>query len=387
MIQAGYWRYELRAIKTISMKKHLNICIFPKKQLYLQQKKKLMIDDRNLLLSIIVPVYNVENYVRPCIESIFRQGLEEDVFEVIIVNDGTKDRSMEVIQDIICQHKNITVINQENKGLSVARNKGIATAKGEYILMPDSDDLLIENSLKPLLEKAIETKVDLVVADFLIMNDKEIENYKYIPNAKDAEFIEKTGERLIMEDLVFYECYVWRTLYNRNLLINNNLTFFPGITYQDRPFTYACYLKAKKCLKSSSHLYIYRKGHTSAASYSFNKIKACDYCVSIADTWKYANSEKLSIQLQRKIIDNLYNNIFILCRRTVREIESQKDRIEISGYLSIIIPELPQTNLKQRIKNFMLKKTPHTYINLFYIYVNLYQDRILPFIKHHILFH
>ena len=132
-------------------------------------------------LSIIVPVYNVEKYIKPCIESIFKQGLDEDSFEVIIINDGTKDKSMEVIADFISQHQNITVIHQVNQGLSVVRNNGIAVAKGEYILMPDSDDLLIENSLKPLLEKAIETKADLVVADFLTMKDENIDDLQCIP--------------------------------------------------------------------------------------------------------------------------------------------------------------------------------------------------------------
>ena len=130
--------------------------------------------DADCLLSIIVPVYNVEKYIRSCMESIFRQNMDENVFEVIIVNDGTEDRSMEVIQDIINEHSNITVINQENLSLSVARNNGIAKAKGEYILMPDSDDLLIDDSLSLLLEKAIESKADLVVADFLEMTNEEI---------------------------------------------------------------------------------------------------------------------------------------------------------------------------------------------------------------------
>jgi glycosyltransferase involved in cell wall biosynthesis len=125
-------------------------------------------------LSIIVPVYKVEKYIHTCIESIYKQGLDEDSFELIIVNDGTPDNSMEMIQDIIAQHKNITIINQENQGISMARNNGIAIAKGQYILMPDSDDLLIENSVKPLLEKALETKADMVVADFVEMNDEEI---------------------------------------------------------------------------------------------------------------------------------------------------------------------------------------------------------------------
>ena len=86
---------------------------------------------KDCLLSIIVPVYNVEKYVRACLESIFRQGLNEDIFEVIIVNDGTEDRSVEVIEDIICEHDNISIIHQENLSLSVARNKGMAVAKGE----------------------------------------------------------------------------------------------------------------------------------------------------------------------------------------------------------------------------------------------------------------
>ena len=123
-------------------------------------------------LSIIVPVYNVEKYIRLCMESIFKQGLDENDYEVIIVNDGTPDKSMEMITDIIVAHQNIHVINQENQGLSVARNNGIAAAKGEYIQFLDSDDLLIDNSLPYLLDKATSLKADLVVADFISMDDR-----------------------------------------------------------------------------------------------------------------------------------------------------------------------------------------------------------------------
>jgi len=144
-------------------------------------------------ISIIVPVYNVEKYVHACLESIYRQHLDEERFEVIIVNDGTKDRSMDVIQDIIKAHTNITVINQENLSLSVARNNGIAAAKGEYILMPDSDDLLIDDSLPPLLDKALETKADLVVADFLEMTDEEIDMGTVTRTKMETEVNESWG--------------------------------------------------------------------------------------------------------------------------------------------------------------------------------------------------
>ena len=104
-------------------------------------------------LSIIFPVYNVEKYVRSSLESIFRQGLDETDFEVIIVNDGTKDHSMEVITDIIEAHQNIRVINQENLSLSVARNNGIAAAQGEYILFLDSDDWYLHSECFAVLNQ------------------------------------------------------------------------------------------------------------------------------------------------------------------------------------------------------------------------------------------
>ena len=83
-------------------------------------------------LSLIIPVYNVEQYIRPCIESIFKQGLNDDDFEVVLVNDGTLDNSFEQIKDIIESHQNIQVVEQENQGLSVARNTGMKYASGDY---------------------------------------------------------------------------------------------------------------------------------------------------------------------------------------------------------------------------------------------------------------
>lgn len=334
-------------------------------------------------LSIIVPVYNVEKYIRPCIESIFRQDLDENIFEVIIVNDGTKDLSMEMIADIIQQHNNITIINQENQGLSVARNNGIAAARGEYILMPDSDDLLIENSLKPLLKEAIESQVDILVADYFIMNDKEIESFRpSYSQLTNIEIKEKTGKQIILEELVSHECYVWRSLYKREFIIKNNLSFYPGITYQDRPFTYSCYLKANRCLRILWPYYIYRKGHSSAASYALNKKKAFDYCISIAEIWKLTKTEVLSTELQRKIKDNIKKNIAALFRRTVQEIDHRQTRFEIIDFLINKIPDFKKSNsLKDNIFTYFILNNPHTYISCLYIYINLYEKRIRPIFR------
>ena len=323
-------------------------------------------------LSIIVPVYNVEKYVRSCIESIFKQGLDEDRFEVIIVNDGTKDRSMEVIEDIIAAHTNITVINQENLGLSVARNNGIAAAKGEYILMPDSDDLLIENSLMPLLEKALETKVDLVVADFLTMTDEEIDNfYKEDFQQPELQFKRIVGEQIYLDVLNPYHCYVWRTLYKREFLVTKDLIFYPGIRYQDIPFTHECYLKANNCICSNIRLNIYRKWPGSSTNaYKFDNSK--HFITAIALTWKLRQIEGLSSDLLYKLEENVYISFRTMIYHTLHSIKDKNDRYVLMNYINFQAPDLNFTHsIQQRLITFMVKKMPHLFINIYYQYAQI----------------
>lgn len=326
-------------------------------------------------LSIIVPVYNVEKYIRSCIESIFKQGLDDADFEVIIVNDGTKDRSIEMIADIVQQHDNLSVINQENQGLSVARNNGIAAAKGEYILMPDSDDLLIENSLNPLLEKALETKADLVVADYLSMNDEEIDDfYKKAFKQPGPQFKEVTGEQILLEVLNPNHCYVWRTLYRREFLMTQNLTFYPGIRYQDIPFTHECYLKASNCIRTNILLNIYRRWPGSSTNaYKFENSK--HFITAIALTWKLRQMEGLSPNLLYKIEENIYISLRLIIYHTLHGIKEKNDRYALIDYINFQAPDLNFTHsIQQRLITVMIKKVPHLFINIYYHYAKIAYD-------------
>lgn len=323
-------------------------------------------------LSIIVPVYNVEKYIRPCIESIFKQGLDDADYEVIIINDGTKDRSMEMIADIISQHDNIKVINQENLSLSVARNNGIDIAEGEYILMPDSDDLLIENSLKPLLKKALKTKVDLIVADFLTMDDKQFEQTKNTPIKQPTfEFTMKTGRELFLQDLNPYQCYVWRTLYRKEFLVAHDLFFYPGIRYQDIPFTHECYIRANKCIRTNILLNIYRRWPgSSTMSYKF--INSKQFITAIALTWKLRQMEGLSSDILYKLEENTYAVFRLMIYHTLHSIKQKNDRCAIIDYLNFQAPDLNFThNIQQRFITLLIKKMPHLFINLYYQYAQI----------------
>ena len=323
-------------------------------------------------LSIIIPVYNVERYIRACLESIFKQGLDNDCFEVIIVNDGTKDRSMEVIADIISQHDNITVINQENQGLSVARNNGMAVAKGKYIIMPDSDDLLIEKSLKPLLAKALDTKVDLVLADFLSKTDEEIDEFcRKDFQQPELQVKEGTGEQLFLEELNPYHCYVWRTLYRRDFIVKNHLYFYPGIRFQDVPFTHECYIRAKRYLKTNVVLNLYRIWLGSSTK-AFKVDNSRNFITAIAQTWKLRQIEGIAPSVLSKLEEDVYTSLRLIIYDTLYYYKKASERNYVMDYLNDTCPTLDFTHrFQQRLFTFMVKRMPHLFINLYYYYRQL----------------
>ncbi len=320
-------------------------------------------------LSIIIPVYNVEKYIRPCIDSVFHQELDETCYEIVIVNDGTKDNSMKAIADIISEHTNIIVVNQNNQGLSMARNNGMEIASGKYILFLDSDDLLATNSLSILLEHAIKSDADLVVANFHKMNDEEIIEYHKAHTQQRKSIVqEKRGLTLLIEDLNPRECYVWRTLYKKSFLTGNHIRFIPGIYYEDIPFTHECYLKAGKCLRIDTTLYIYRIGHSSITT-RINKKTGTDFGTTIAKTWKLSLIEGLPLTVKQKIKDDVFVSFSTLLYGLIHEVPSKADRKHILNHIKQEEPNLYFSHgAKQKIVSLMYKIMPSIYIEARVLY-------------------
>ena len=336
----------------------------------------------NLKLSIIVPVYNAERYIRDCLDSIFRQRLNEDEFEVIIINDGTEDSSMNVITDIISLHHNIVIVNQENQGSSVAWNNGIAIANGEYILLVDADDFLIERRLKLLLEKAIETKVDLVVPDFIEIDEEDLAESKVALLATShhpLSFQEKTGKEMFLMDLHPSQCFVWRTLYKKKFLIQNHLSFVPGIHFQDIPFTSECYIVAKRCIKASQILYIYRKRNV-PVTHDFKFNKCCENTIAIAKTWELISRYQLTGILKEKLQENVFTNFTNFSIRVSLLSKDFKEREMVFNRLRENAPDLFFTNnMKQKLISYLFWHFPMLYNYMNYYYTRIYEDKIRIF--------
>ena len=313
-------------------------------------------------LSIIVPVYNVEQYIRPCVESIFKQGLDEKAYEVILVNDGTKDNSFGVIEDIIRSHSNIIIVEQNNQGLSAARNTGITKATGEYILFVDSDDLLIENTLGKLTEELYKNSPDILYAGFVKMTNEEIDAGTMKPQ-EDFTCRETTGRKSFLEDYDASQCYAWRAFYKKAFLETNRLRFIPGIYFEDVPFTTECYLKAGKCIRTDYTFYIYRQRPGSIVS-AINKKKVMDFHHVIARLWEL-RKQNLTTAEDSQLMDAISTTFSIEMWFVSHTPELYADRKEIIADLKEKVPNLSfQGSLRQKIKSFLFKYAPTLCVKL-----------------------
>lgn len=169
-------------------------------------------------ISVIVPVYNTSKFLKKCLDSILDQSLKE--IEIIIVNDGSTDNSLEIIKTYYEKDKRIKVINQKNMGLSGARNSGIKLAKGEYILHIDSDDWIEKDYLKDMYELAKKEGADIVISDFYM--DYMERKIEYIIDQEKNSILDKEE---CLNRISYLNSYpaVWNKLFKRELYIKNKI--------------------------------------------------------------------------------------------------------------------------------------------------------------------
>lgn len=315
------------------------------------------------LLSVIIPVYNAEKYIKACLKSVFSQGLKDDDFEVILVNDGTPDDSFSVIEEIIQMHDNIIVINQVNQGVSIARNVGFAKATGEYVYFVDPDDILIDNSLSVLVSHLAGTQIDILMADYLRFNEDE-KSEDVIHMVQDYNAVEKTGAEIFCEDLSPYECYVWRMVIRRDFLLHHEIDFKP-FRYEDILFCQECYLKADHCVKASFLLYYYRL-HGGSITSSMNLGKILDVNSALAGLWSLrgiGNARKPIVE--QKLMDNIFHTLSFCLWCISHNEQLCENRRQIVSDLKRKIPSKEfffTASTKQKLVSICFRYMPNLYI-------------------------
>ncbi len=190
-----------------------------------------------MLLSIIIPVYKVEKYIRGTLGSIYSQGVEEELFEVIVVDDGTPDDSMSIVNEFVASHKNITTIHQNNQGLSCARNAGLKIASGDYIWFVDSDDQLSPGGLAQVMQSVEKHEVDILGFNLMrVYDDNRLEEeQKVILHRKNFRFFDV---RCTCYDLMYkmHVAPVQRFVFKHSFITGQQLSFYPGIIHEDIEF-------------------------------------------------------------------------------------------------------------------------------------------------------
>lgn len=219
------------------------------------------------LVSIIVPVYKVEKYVRQCVESIIGQTYTN--LEILLVDDGSPDSCGDICDEYAKKDVRIKVIHKKNGGLSDARNAALDVCKGDYLMFVDSDDWVKPDYCEKALKAAVENQVSCVV--FGVNNIVE-ESVAFYSKADKVQLLDSEDviEMAFMDTFPFE--YVWNKIYSRDLF--DDLRFPQGYLYEDLAVTYLAFHKARKVLAIPDCTYNYRRSRFGSISEVSQKARA-----------------------------------------------------------------------------------------------------------------
>lgn len=342
-------------------------------------------EDTKIILSIIVPIYGVEQYLHKCVDSLLAQDMPSSEYEIILVEDGSPDECPKICDEYAAAHKNIRVVHRKNGGLSVARNSGIEVAQGEYIMFVDSDDYIEPSVLGGLLAQMERDNLDILRYRLQYVNQQyEVYNpYKSDPfKGNDYSEVPTDGVSFLNYRMNT-QCYAWQFILRRDLikdnpsstnpLIHSSVTFTEGIYFEDTDWTPRMLCKAKQVASTNTVVYNYlmREGSiTNAVSRSKQK-KVLDDKMRLINVMQNQSKE---LQVQRKdnrwfarmIADTVISIITILGTQFYEE---RKSYLPMLSQMNIY--PLASQAMKARLINF----SPCLAVELLHLKNNMFLNR------------
>lgn len=255
-------------------------------------------------VSIIVPVYNVEQYISRCIESLTNQTLQD--IEIILVDDGSKDNSLKICNKYAKKDKRIKVITQKNAGPSVARNNALKLASGDFIGFVDSDDYVSPETYEKALQ-CMQDDVDLVIWGVNVISD---DNLCYISWFQEKYFkLKYEGKVELTEDIkLLTDVVPWNKLYRRSIISEKEITFPAGRLYEDNAFWWKYTSWCKNAYYLDERLHYYNMRATSLRGEVISKKQECeaDRIFMVEDVFDYYYKYNLLNDKNNSIIERLF---------------------------------------------------------------------------------
>jgi len=251
-------------------------------------------------ISFIVPLYNQEKYIIPCLDSIINAGLPKNEYEIIVWNDGSTDKSEELILDYKQSNPSIILYTGTNHGVSYSRNQAILKAGGQYIWFVDSDDLVKSSEVRHLLVAALSNNLDMIAFNWeSLLPNGRVESG--IHNISDTR--PQSGRLVYLNNMITMA--PWAFLYKRQFLLNHNLTFPENYkTCEDIQFNQKALFLAEKVELSSRVGYVYRHLHLSATKGRGNRVVE-DQIRRLKDEIEWFSDKNDSSFLQTIVYRNL----------------------------------------------------------------------------------
>ena len=226
-------------------------------------------------ISVILPVYNSEKYLKECLDSLVNQTFDD--IEVLCINDGSDDGSLEILKEYQKSDSRIVVVDQENMGVAKTRNKALGMVSGNYVYFMDSDDVLDSNAFKKLYNNLKSNDSDFCIMKVMFVNGEE--TYKFPAFDLDKEFSGVNFNKFTftykdVKSHVLNDLFApWLKMYKREFLMSSDDFTFPDIkSYSDAPFHVKTFLKAKKISFVPEYLYYYKENDDSLVHSSSNTV-------------------------------------------------------------------------------------------------------------------
>ena len=270
-------------------------------------------------ISIIVPVYNNENYLPETLYSILKQSMIEEM-EVVMIDDGSTDNSRYIVEEYALDYDNFYAYHTKNEGTSIARNLGFELAKGEYVMFLDSDDIILPDRCEKLYELAKKNDSDFVSSFGMRLTRYNFYGSLIYNNA--YKNIECQAENIVFEEMpdLIWDTFCTNKLYKKSFLDENNIRFIPKMKYEDIPFALKAYSLGNNIslTKDTSYLWRIRQDNTSSVTQQHQKyenfedrIKMIRLCYDMAQKRNF--NDKIKRELFFRWIDYdliLYLKIF-----------------------------------------------------------------------------